>query len=202
MRKVCSAKRQAGEEDVAVIAILLSIRHFDVLRILKIRNSENCLAAFNQAFNSREKSWAVSSSISFQNPVELCTSSQSLPSIPTKTRRCPRRVTTTRSRCEASTHSFTFFCRSRAVTVFTKFPPLSCFLAFAGSLEHNLPDGKYHKTTDSRWPINLKITAVEGKDSAQLFALGDAHQSGVGQVHRQIAILTHQLFHARNVIDA
>ena len=74
-------------------------------------------------------------------------------------------------------------------------------LAIAGGLL-NLPGGEYHKTTDSRWPINLKITAVEGKDSAQPFALGDAHQSGVSQIHRQIAILAHQLFHARNVIDA
>ena len=112
---------------------------------------------FNRAFNSRREivGCFLRSSISFQNPVELCstTSSQSLPSIPTKTAAgCPRRVTTTRSRCEASTHSFTFFCRSRAVTVFTKFPPLSCLLAFAGSLEHKPPTPlrRRHKTRDIR----------------------------------------------------
>jgi hypothetical protein len=55
---------------------------------------------------------------------------------------------------------------------------------------HLSPGWKDDETTDSRWPINLKISAVESKDPPQPFALGDAHQSDVSQIHRQIAILS------------
>ena len=52
------------------------------------------------------------------------------------------------------------------------------------------------------WSINFEVLAVNGKDPAQTLAFGDAHQSGISKIHRQIAILPHQLPHAGTIVGA
>jgi hypothetical protein len=64
-------------------------------------------------------------SINFQKLGEVCraTSAQSLPSTPTRMAAgLPRRVMTTLSCWDISTHSLILFCKSRALTVFIKHP--------------------------------------------------------------------------------
>jgi len=50
--------------------------------------------------------------------------------------------------------------------------------------------------------INFEVLAVNGKDPAQTLAFGDAHQSGISKIHRQIAILPHEFAHPRTIVGA
>ena len=45
----------------------------------------------------------------------------------------------------------------------------------------------------------MKITSVEGKDTPNPLAFGDAHESSVSNIHRQITIRSHQFFHSPNI---
>ena len=45
----------------------------------------------------------------------------------------------------------------------------------------------------------MKITSVESEDTPNPLAFGDAHESGVSKVHRQITIRSHQFFHSPNI---
>ena len=51
----------------------------------------------------------------------------------------------------------------------------------------------------ARQAVDREVALVEGEDAAQVVALGDADQGGVGEVHRQVAVLGHQLLDARHV---
>src|SRR5262249_57095459 len=63
----------------------------------------------------------------------------------------PRRVMTTCSCWDISTHSFIFFCRSRAFTAFIKYPRFWFLAAFFERLGHRqtTPSLKYHKRPGS-----------------------------------------------------
>src|SRR6185436_19884916 len=84
-----------------------------------------------------------------------------------------------------SNHTFTF----SAIRLLL---PLSCWL----------PGWDDGESANPRWLINLKVPTIECENLAQPLALGNADQRRIRQIHRQIAILTHQLLHAWNVIDA
>jgi hypothetical protein len=85
------------------------------------------LGFFNRVRNSfidKVDSFRLAS-INFQKLDEVCraTSAQSLPSTPTRMAAgLPRRVMTTLSCWDISTHSLILFCKSRALTVFIKYP--------------------------------------------------------------------------------
>jgi hypothetical protein len=91
-----------------------TIRHYFLRFLIRFRSSFMDIVG-----------WFLLSSTSFQKFEDVCsaTSSQSFPSTPTITAAgLPRRVITIRSCCDTSTHCFIFFCKSRAFTVFIKYP--------------------------------------------------------------------------------
>jgi hypothetical protein len=53
--------------------------------------------------------------------------------------------------------------------------------------------------TNPAGPIEFEIAPVDRKDPADLLPLRCANESGVREVHRQVAILPHQFTHARQV---
>src|SRR5713226_8392865 len=47
--------------------------------------------------------------------------------------------------------------------------------------------------------VDREVPPIEREDAREIFALGDAHQRRVGEVHWQVAVLLHQLAHARRI---
>src|SRR5439155_25097719 len=47
--------------------------------------------------------------------------------------------------------------------------------------------------------VHREVPPIEREDAGEIFAFGDPDQRGVGEVHRQVAILLHQLAHARRI---
>jgi len=56
-------------------------------------------------------------------------------------------------------------------------------------------DDESHPTLKS---VDIEV-AVECEDSPQLVALGDTNERSVGEVHRNVAVLPHQLFHTSDI---
>src|SRR5437764_726695 len=57
------------------------------------------------------------------------------------------------------------------------------------------------ESADAIRAVDREIAAVEGEDAADLFPLRYANERGVGEIHREIAVLFHQLTHAGQVLD-
>src|SRR5258706_12183058 len=57
------------------------------------------------------------------------------------------------------------------------------------------------EAADTLRSVDAEVAPVEREDAMYTFPLGHPHKSGVGQVHRQVVILPHQLPHARRVVD-
>src|SRR5437867_7841503 len=55
---------------------------------------------------------------------------------------------------------------------------------------------------ESGGAVHLEVSPVEREDPADALAFGDPHERSVGQVHGKVAILLHELPHARNVLRA
>ena len=47
--------------------------------------------------------------------------------------------------------------------------------------------------------VDGEVTAVDREDPVEPLALGEPHEGGVGQVHRDVPVLRHELLHARHV---
>jgi hypothetical protein len=58
------------------------------------------------------------------------------------------------------------------------------------------------ESTDTMRAINFEVVAIDGKNAAQTLTLGDADQCRIRKIHRQVAILPHQLAHTRAIFDA
>ncbi len=75
-----------------------------------------------------------------------------------------------------------------------------------------LPDSKRHRrlsiaprsrqdveTANSPRAIEFEISPINREDGRDPFSLGDPDQSRVGEVHRQVAVLTHKFPHSREI---
>lgn len=60
--------------------------------------------------------------------------------------------------------------------------------------------GQDGEPANAEGTVEREIASIERKNAADLLALGDPHKSRVGQIHRQIAILSHQDTHARDAV--
>src|SRR5271170_3727829 len=61
--------------------------------------------------------------------------------------------------------------------------------------------GKDVEPSEAMRSIDLEILPVDCEDSPYALAFGDAHQRGIREVHRQIAILPHQFAHAGKIVE-
>lgn len=57
------------------------------------------------------------------------------------------------------------------------------------------------ETTKTMRPINFEILPVDSKHAPQTLTFRDAHQGGISEIHRQVAILPHQLTHAGAIVQ-
>jgi hypothetical protein len=57
--------------------------------------------------------------------------------------------------------------------------------------------GHHLEPPDTSRPVHTEVGAIESEDAPDPFALGGAHQSCVGKVHRKVVVLLHQLTHTR-----
>ncbi len=55
--------------------------------------------------------------------------------------------------------------------------------------------GQYGESGTARQPVNLEVV-IESDDAGDPLAFGRADERGIGEIHRQVAVLLHQLFHA------
>ena len=47
--------------------------------------------------------------------------------------------------------------------------------------------------------VDLEVASIDGEDSPEMLALSNAHQRGIGEIHRKVAILSHQLSHTKAI---
>jgi hypothetical protein len=55
------------------------------------------------------------------------------------------------------------------------------------------------KSSQTLWPIEFKVTTVDGEYTRDAFALGHPHQGGIREIHRKVSIFPHELAHSRTV---
>src|SRR4030088_2861353 len=55
------------------------------------------------------------------------------------------------------------------------------------------------KPSSASRTVHREMPPIEREDAGQIFAFGDSDQRRVGEVHRQVAVLLHQLAHAQRV---
>jgi hypothetical protein len=55
------------------------------------------------------------------------------------------------------------------------------------------------KSSAASGSVDREVPSVEGEDPGEIFPLGDSHQRRVGEIHRQVTVLLHQLPHARRI---
>ena len=62
-----------------------------------------------------------------------------------------------------------------------------------------ISSGQDRKPADSTRAVELEVSPVDREDARDLFPLGDPNKPCVGEVHRKVPVLPHQLAHARYV---
>src|SRR5258706_12801943 len=57
------------------------------------------------------------------------------------------------------------------------------------------------EAADTLRSVDAEVTPVEREDAMHALPFGYPNKSRVGKVHRQVVVLSHQLPHARRVVD-
>src|SRR5713226_578624 len=80
-------------------------------------------------------------------------------------------------------------------------PNLTRDASFTGELQDTPPrqSGNDLESPNALRPIDLEVAAIDREDSTEMLALCHAHQRGISEIHREVAILPHQLSHAKAV---
>ena len=55
------------------------------------------------------------------------------------------------------------------------------------------------KSASASRTVNGEVPPIEREDAREIFAFGDPDERRVGEIHRQVAVLLHQLAHARRI---